>query len=71
MIHFTRKTIHKSSNDLIRYYFIQEMHDFLQLKGFSILHKCPFLEPESELLGTEWNVSFVVQALSHSIEVQL
>ena len=47
---------------LIRYFFIQEMHDFLQLKGFSILHKCPFLESDSELLGTEWNVSFVVQA---------
>jgi len=52
---------------LIRYYFIQEMHDLLLLKGFSILHKCPFLEPEGELLGTEWNVSFVVQAPSHTI----
>ena len=47
---------------LIRYFFIQEMHDFLQLKGFSILHKCFFLESESKLLGSEWNVSFVVQA---------
>ena len=46
---------------LIRYFFIQEMHDFLQLKGFSILHKCPFLESDSDLIGTEWNVSFVVQ----------
>jgi len=49
---------------LIRYFFIQEMHDLLLLNGFSILHKCPFLEPEVELLGTEWNVSFVVKALS-------
>jgi SAM-dependent methyltransferase len=52
---------------LIRYFFIQEMHDFLQLKGFSILHKCPFLEYGNELQGTEWNVSFVVQAPSVTI----
>jgi len=66
-----RKIENFTEEHLIRYFFIQEIHDFLQLKGFSILHKCPFLESDSELLGTEWNVSFVVQALSHSIEVQL
>ena len=55
---------------LIRYFFIQEMHDLLLLNGFSILQKCPFLEPEVELLGTEWNVSFVVKALTQSKAVE-
>jgi 2-polyprenyl-3-methyl-5-hydroxy-6-metoxy-1,4-benzoquinol methylase len=51
---------------LIRYFFIQEMHDLLRINGYTVLHKCPFLEIDNELIGTEWNVTFVVQTSSRT-----
>ena len=50
-----------SENHLIRYFFLREMEDFLDRCGFKVIHRCPFMFPEKELLYNDWNVTFVVR----------
>ncbi len=49
----------------VRYYFPQEMVDFLGLHGFDLAHRCPFMQPDVELSPLEWNLSYVARKAVH------
>lgn len=45
----------------LRYYFPQEMVDFLGLNGFDLVHACPFLEPDHAIAPLDWNLTYVAR----------
>jgi len=45
----------------LRYYFPQEMVDLLELHGFEVLQRCPFMRPDEEITPLEWNLSYVAR----------
>ena len=46
----------------MRYYYPREMEERLADAGLEFLHVCPFLEADSPLRPTDWNVSMVARA---------
>ena len=50
----------------VRYYFPQEMVDFLQIHGFEVAQRCPFMQADAPITPLEWNVSYVARKSSHA-----
>lgn len=50
-----------TENHLCRYFFIKEIEDFLEISGFIVIHKCPFLSPNKFIAYSDWNISFVAK----------
>ena len=45
----------------LRYCFPQEMVDFLELHGFEVVQRCPFMQPDAQLTPLEWNLTYVAR----------
>jgi 2-polyprenyl-3-methyl-5-hydroxy-6-metoxy-1,4-benzoquinol methylase len=53
-----------TENHILRYFFVREMEDFLEISCFKIIHKCPFMSPKKTISYNDWNVIFVVKKSS-------
>jgi SAM-dependent methyltransferase len=45
----------------IRYYFPQEMVSLMEANGFSVIHRCPFLNANNPIEPDDWNLTYVVR----------
>jgi len=45
----------------LHYYFFSEMHNLLEIAGFTLLHQSPFLEPDKKVDPYDWNISIIAQ----------
>ena len=45
----------------VRYYFPQEMTDYLGIHGFDVVYVGPFMEPDRALAPLDWNVTYVAR----------
>jgi SAM-dependent methyltransferase len=45
----------------VRYYFPQEMTDFLEMHGFEVVQRCPFMRADAPITPLEWNLSYVAR----------
>jgi SAM-dependent methyltransferase len=45
----------------VRYYFPQEMMDFLMVNKFEVTHRCPFLKEDSNMIADEWNLTYLAK----------
>ena len=45
----------------VRYYFPQEMVDVLEVHGFDVVQRCPFMQADAPLTPLDWNVSYVAR----------
>ena len=45
----------------VRYFFPQEMTDFLAANGFEVVHRCPFLREDGALSPDDWNLTYVAR----------
>jgi len=50
-----------SENHICRYFFIREMEDLLEMSGFKVISRCPFMSPGKEISCNDWNVTYVVR----------
>lgn len=50
-----------SERHLVRFFFPSELSERLSALGFTVLLRCPFMAPESELTGKDWNMTFVAR----------
>lgn len=50
-----------SETHAVRYYFPRELTDILSALNFSVIACCPFLEPDRDLLATDWNMTLVAR----------
>lgn len=48
---------------ICRYLFIREMENYLNITGFKVIHKCPFMSPKKAISHNDWNVTFVAKKL--------
>ena len=45
----------------VRYFFPQEMMDFLAANGYEVVHRCPFLREDAGIKSDEWNLTYVAR----------
>lgn len=53
-----------AENHICRYFFIREMEDCLNISGFKVIHKCPFMSPNKSISCNDWNATFVAKKSS-------
>lgn len=54
-----KETARVEESHLVRFFFTQELQEFLERNGLEVLKICPFLEPERELDDHSWNISII------------
>lgn len=47
-----------------RYFFFREMEDLLEMSGFKVISRCPFMSPGKEVSCNDWNVTYVARKYS-------
>ncbi len=52
-----------TENHILRYFFIQELEDYLNMVGFKVIKKCPFMSPKKAISCNDWNVTFVAKKI--------
>jgi SAM-dependent methyltransferase len=52
-----------TESHIIRYYFLMEMENFLEMSGFKIIKRCPFMSPSRAISYKDWNVTFVAKRI--------
>lgn len=52
-----------TENHICRYFFMQEMEDYLIMAGFKVIHKCPFMSPKKAISCDTWNATFVAKKI--------
>jgi len=50
-----------TENHILRYFFVREMEDLLEMSCFKVIHKCPFMSPTKAISYNDWNVTFVAK----------
>jgi len=50
-----------TENHVCRYFFLKEIEDFLELSGFKVIQKCPFLLLNKPIAYNDWNITFVAK----------
>lgn len=50
-----------SETHKVRYFYPQEMADFLAANGFELIHRCPFLHEDSAPTADDWNLTYVAR----------
>jgi hypothetical protein len=50
-------------NHIVRFYFPQEIKQFLSQTGFEVLKICPFLDLTGSVDETVWNIAVVARAV--------
>jgi len=50
-------------NHIIRYYFLVEMENFLEMSSFKVINRCPFMSPGRAISYKDWNVTFVAKRI--------
>lgn len=52
-----------TESHIIRYYFLMEMENFLDMSGFKVINKCPFMSQNKYVSCHDWNVTIVAKKL--------
>jgi len=50
-----------SETHTVRYFYPQEMADFLLANGFELIHRCPFMNEDASLTENDWNFTYVAR----------
>lgn len=50
-----------SEDHLIRYYFVQEIQDFMEANRFKVIFSCPFMNILNDIKPVDWNITFVAR----------
>lgn len=51
----------------VRYFFPQEMADYLSENNFKVIFRCPFMNPGREIRYSDWNVVYIAQPVRAKI----
>ena len=62
LIYKQKKLIdHFCERHIIRYFFSEEMRNYLELTGFKVIKVCPFLKLNKEISQDEWDITMVAR----------
>lgn len=50
-----------TENHTLRYYFVKEMENFLNMSYLKVIHICPFMSSKKSISYNDWNVTFVAK----------
>jgi hypothetical protein len=66
-MHIENGTIIKEFEEkhLIRYYFLQEMTDFLQANNLKVIFRCPFMNISGNVSESDWYITYAVSKMEN------